>query len=390
MAGKKSNLWIVIIAIAMVGVAVVVSKGEKKQTEKQFEARPLIEGLDLSTIAAIEVNDKDNHVRLNRLEEDEWGLDSRHNYPIDGERLRRGVLALAGLKVIDRMTENPDKYERLGVGNPPENGSVTLYGRGEKKIAEVILGNQRESANPSGFGGAQGQFLREADDPAVYLSDKPVSIDTNPTGWLQREVIKLPQNQLNRVEIYRDGASSESLVLTRVDALPFSLLTPVPAGMIEDTAKFRQITNALGSVSLQDVMSADEATSIGFDCVFRATQKNGVVVEATTGELDGKHYLKLWADYNESANWALSDQITSDTQTAQLMPEPQEACEEIQQRHGPWVYEVSQYIADNLRRGISDITKDPKAEAAEQQQMPTMPEGFSPQGLGGMPPPGLR
>jgi hypothetical protein len=297
--GKTQTKIIVVLAVVAVAVAVVLTRQQEKKSTTRFETRRLFENVAIGDLARVEIAGGDETITLRKISETEWGLASRSDYPVDSERLRRLVLAALNLEVIDRLTSNPEKYDRLGVGDEPENGRVALLGGPDKPLALLYLGKQREAANPEGgFTPAVGQFVRADGDPAVYVSKEVLSIEKQPTQWLRRNLIQVEADDLSRVQVeHRDANESFSQSRASTDD-PFELEVPLPDGRKLKSGTLGNVSRTLANLSLEDVMAADatEAEGIEYESTYRAVAKSGMVYEVKAGERDGKYFVRLAAE----------------------------------------------------------------------------------------------
>jgi hypothetical protein len=128
------------------------------------------------------------------------------------------------------------------------------------------------------------------------------------------------------------------------------------------------VARALANLTLTDVLAADDpgATALEFDTRYTATLKNGLSYVADTADDGESYFARIGAAYDPALNLGLSDERTSDSVQAQRMEDPEAAAERIAGRHGPWIYQISEFAHESLAKKLSDLLEslpDPEAPA---------------------------
>ena len=356
--GKTHLKFLFLLTLVVAIIAVVVYQKQQKETGEAFQPRKLFESLQVQDIARVEIVAAENEVTLTKQSEETWGLATRNDYPIDAERLRRLVFDIGGMQAVDRLTANPEKYDRLGVGEQPETARVRLLDKDDNELAGLYFGKQRESQTdtPGGFAPPRGQYVRIENDPAVYLLGAVSYIDSDPTQWLQREVIKVEQENLQRVRVENRG-TTDSFTLVRTGSDPFTISGEVPDGLRGKASDISSVAGALGQVSLQDVLNADDpgVQDIDFSTTYSAIQKNGLVYTVAAGERDEDRFIRIAARYEKSMDLSLSDERTSDTVQAKALEPAEATMKQINERHSGWVYQIASYVHDKFTKKFSDV-----------------------------------
>ena len=74
-----------------------------------------------------------------------WVVVEKGNYPADEARMRRLLLGLADLTLVEPKTERPELFARLDLDDPSNGKStlVALQDRTGKTVAELIVGKTR-------------------------------------------------------------------------------------------------------------------------------------------------------------------------------------------------------------------------------------------------------
>src|SRR5947207_13700371 len=74
-----------------------------------------------------------------------WAVVEKGNYPAAPDKMRRLLLGLADLSLVEPKTERPELFARLDLDDPGNGKStlVALQDRGGKRIAELVVGKTR-------------------------------------------------------------------------------------------------------------------------------------------------------------------------------------------------------------------------------------------------------
>lgn len=154
-----------------------------------------------------------------------WQVAERH-WPVDAGKLRKLLLDLAALAIVEEKTHDPARYAVLGVEDVtgPSAGGVRLdlkTARGA--IHSLVIGK------PSG---ARASYVRAVGAAPSYLARPQLTLDTQPARWLDAALVDVE-------------ASKVAAVTLRAGSGPPRLLqgAQLPAGL----------AGALAALSLQDV-----------------------------------------------------------------------------------------------------------------------------------------
>ncbi|GEM_PF-4202111 len=358
--GKTHLLALIALTLIVTGGAILFYQRQGRRSGQRFEKTRLFPNLNVDRIAAVEITTPEEVIEL-RSQGEAWGLASRAGFPVDAERLRRLVLRVAGLEAIDQMTQNPDKYDQLGVGEEPKSALIRFRDDAGTELAILHVGNEREGrpATPGGFAPTEGQYVRKSGDAWVYKIAEALTVEGGATTWLSRDILKVEDIGLQRVMVDH-GETTDTLTLTRVGEDPFELVGEPPAGYRVKSWMASTVARALASLTLTDVIPADDpkVAEIDFDTTYTAIQKNGLAYVVSAGRIGEDRYLRIGARYDERQDLSLSDERTSDTVAARGLELPDVTMKRIAERHGRWVYQVASYQHDNLTKKFSDFLEE--------------------------------
>jgi hypothetical protein len=287
----------------------------------------------------------------------------RGGYPVDVEKVQALAVRLARLSKLESKTKQPDRYDRLDLGDPMTKGGqssqVTMLDAGGKALADVIVGKRKFT-----LGGREGgTYVRFPNDPQTWLALGDLMVGPAPHDWLMRDIADIKQADIKRVTVTHAGG--EKIVVTKaangfvLDNMPRGLEMVSPS-TAEDFAK------VLEGLQLDDVaqvakiaFTKDKTTTAVFE------GNDGFQVALDLFDDGGKFWIRLKGA------------------PAADKPDSAKAIAELNARTEGWAYQVPNFAIAVLTRAMSDLTKkpDPKGAAAA-AQMPQgqmgMPQGLPP------------
>jgi hypothetical protein len=335
--------WLVVTVVTVV-LTVLVGIGNETATFDLIKREPVFSQLREAPESAtqVEIKSRFGEFTMNRSGEG-WVTPEREDYPIDGGDVRRLIVGLSDMKYVERKTANPDRFYRLEVQDIDEELSDSAYVKvqnaGGDVLAEAIIG--RPSARFFD-GRASGTYIREPDSNNVWLVTGVTNVQTRLVPWLQREIVRIPANEVARVSV---GEGEGAYEISRVSATDETFtLTGAPEDRELDDSRATSLSRALASVELEDVRSRG-AFELPEDAVVASVSTfAGVTVNVRLAEVDRKK----WADFEAVYTGDAEDQ--SDAAKA-----ARAAVEEINARVGDWTYWVPSATYEKLTRPLDDM-----------------------------------
>jgi len=225
-----------------------------------------------------------------------WGLAEKGGYPVDTGKLRAFLLKLADAKRLEQKTSNKDKYAVLGVEDLASKDAkgVEVELAGLAQPLKLVIGN----ADPRG-----GTYVRIAGQAESWLASGTLTVEKGAADWLQKDLVDLAAARIASVEItHADGSRVAVTKKLRGDAN--YVLADVPKGR-EAGSEFtiNGLASMLAGLRFDDVVQAKDGPPGNAPIKVRYTTFDGLVVEATAWEKDGKDY----AQFVASLDAALAD-----------------------------------------------------------------------------------
>ena len=200
---------------------------------------------------------------------DSWGVVERGNYPVDGNNLRRLLVALDQLKVLEAKTRDPNRFERIDLRdltNPDARGGQVVVRDSQGAVVfDAIIGKRR--ANLAG-GPARVYVRKTGAQQQTWLAEGDLDLRTGPVDWLNREITNIPADDTARARLTApDGAV---LDIVHDDKL---------------TTKFR-FTNIPDTVTLVSEYAAKNIAAVLEFNTFKDVRKAAGLVFTDTGQAE--------------------------------------------------------------------------------------------------------
>jgi hypothetical protein len=210
-----------------------------------------------------------------------WTLAEKGGYPVDTGKLRAFLLKLADAKRLEQKTSNKDKYAVLGVEDvvAKDAKGVEVELDGLAQPFKLIIG----STDPRG-----GTYTRVAGQAESWLASGTLTVEKGSADWLQKDLADLAAARIASVAItHADGSHLAVAKNARGDAN--YVLADVPKGR-EAGSEFaiNGLASMLAGLRFDDVVPAKDAVPGDAPLKARYTTFDGLVVEVTAWEKDGK------------------------------------------------------------------------------------------------------
>jgi hypothetical protein len=190
----------------------------------------------LQQVARIEVKRHDGTLTVQR-QGDLWVLPERAGYPARSERVRELLTGLTELRLTEPRTANPELLERLGLNDPTQPGSTAsllrvLDGEG-RAIAELVIGRRRIRTQGNV---PEAAFIRRANETQAWLAEGRLPIDGDPNLWLDRDIVNIARDRVQRVIVERAGEPPLALARAGEADAPLRVVQPALTPPIDETS----------------------------------------------------------------------------------------------------------------------------------------------------------
>jgi hypothetical protein len=185
-----------------------------------------------------------------------WVMVEKGNYAAAPDKMRRLLLGLADLSLVEPKTERPELFTRLDLDDPGNGKStlVALQDRAGKTIAELVVGKTRHDRLG---GGNDGVYVRKPGADRVWLARGSLDLSGDVAGWLDRRILDIAGSRIAGVAL--TGEDGVSLVLKRdAPGGKFAVTDPPTDAKLKGDVALAEPAGALAALDLDDVKPAVE------------------------------------------------------------------------------------------------------------------------------------
>jgi Domain of unknown function (DUF4340) len=334
---------LLLLGAGIVIVAFAIWMASRRNLEHATNAGDLVlPGLEnaLNTVTQVRLTKGDQtHTTLKKGSTD-W-LVAERDYPADSGKVRKFLLDLGALNVVEEKTRSPANYPRLGVEDTtsPKATGTRVAVVAPSKVYEIIVG--KPSTAKSGF-------VRVPTTEQALLAAPSLSVDADPKRWLDHTLIDIAQDRVKEVEEKPSEGPSFTASRGKKEQSDFTV-SNIPKGReLTSPVAADSIAGSLGGVTLDDVRKSGSAGDAKLaHAIFRTF--DGLEVDVA-GRKDGTHDLIS---------------ITARSTAKETADEAQKLTTQLQ----GWEYEVPSYKYDTIFTSLDSLLKpvEPpkKAEKAD-------------------------
>jgi len=341
---KNKNHYIILAIIAVVFVVLAVFTVDKKaQVEGVRISGPFFPdlGSDVDNIQAMAIQ-KDAKQAKVILEGDKWIIPEKFNYPVEAAKIRNMILSAASYRIIEKKTDNPDRFKFLGLENTDkvqEDGKATRITFMDKSgtivYADYIKGAEGRSGR---IEDGSSLYVRNANENQAYLVRAEFKAPMSFHEILSQSVYHIDSERIARATFIRpDGNRFET---ARSDkGQDFKIVGNEKD--IKDPVQQSFISTVLeGAFIIGDVLPEDYK-EFSKDKTYRNVYKtfDGLEVTVRTIYLGGEYWVKISASGKDAAK---------------------EEADIINSYASPWVYRVGEKTGRLLTIRLSDLVKEEK------------------------------
>ena len=336
MSNKPMAVLSVLAALAVIS-AVIAYNAKRAPTQTQA-AGPIFPELadranDVTAVSIASGVDTIELVNQNGV----WAVASKDHYPADFDQIKKLIVDLSNLQIIEEKTSNPELYDRIGVVDPTSGVSastlVTLEDSSGDAVASLILGLRE------GQGADARWFVRESAQAQSYLVEGSLDVGSTTLDWLDRDVLRLDQDRVRSVSIVHADGERVSVARESADDLRFEFDDAIAGAAAAGGGN--AIGFAFTSLDLEDVVRADALSPIAPEANIEVRTFDGLVLRAGIRAEEGRTWLTLHATAIPFEG--------GESPTAEA--------ESFNARLGGWAFAIADHQAQNLTKRMSDFAQ---------------------------------
>lgn len=388
----KTLIGAAVLAAILILIGLLAYNSGSPETQVEEKGSALFPELieKINDVASLELTTSEGLFTLERGDPS-WTLVDRGGYPVQMDKVRPALIALAELEKLEQKTSNPASYTRLGVqavnsdlAAEFQSKQLTLKDAAGTVIASLIVGKPREGTRGENF------FCRRAADPESWLVTGTLPpLPEKADEWLDKKVLEIQRNDVRAARItHTDG---EVVTISKKDSETDYTLHELPA---DRELKYGSAANVLAGsmqyLNFEDVLQAAEFTAPEEPLSIASLwTKDGMRVTVEVWQKEEKHYAAFSAAYDPTGAPTLDvgpapppeelvegEPILEGGETepiveAEATPRPAEVVqpevEALNARLTPWVYVIPEYSKNNFAKRMEELLKPlPEEEPVEE------------------------
>jgi Domain of unknown function (DUF4340) len=241
----------ILLGAGVVVVAFAIWVSSKRHLDRATMAGDLVlPGLEsaLNTVTEVRLaKGDDTHTTLKKGAAD-WAVGER-GYPADSGKVRKFLLDLGALNVVEEKTHNPANYPQLGVEDTtsPKATGTRVAVVTPSKVYELIIG--KSSSAKSGY-------VRVPTTEQALLAAPSLSVEADPKRWLDHTLIDIHQDRVKEVEEKPADGPAYTASREKKEQTDFTV-SNIPKGReLSSPVAADPIAGALGGMTFDDVHKA--------------------------------------------------------------------------------------------------------------------------------------
>jgi hypothetical protein len=299
-----------VVILLIAGVVVILGSlwlASQRHLEKATLAGDVVlPGLEKSVNDVTEIHlmkGDGTHTTLKKRAAD-WLVGER-DYPADSGRVRKLLLDLGALRVVEEKTRTRELYAQLGVedsDSPKATGTLVEIVTPAKTFALIV-------GKPAG---TKTGFVRIAHAAPSLLAQPLVSVDADARRWIDRSVVDIIEQRVKQAQI--ESAAGPAYSATRLAPQQTDYqVAPIPKGReLSSAGAADGVGSALATLEADDVRRVPPAAADApkpDHAIFRTF--NGLELDVT-GRVEGTHhYVALVARSSAKESQAEADAINA-------------------------------------------------------------------------------
>jgi hypothetical protein len=297
----KSKTIGILAGITLLGIVVTILMNREPASHLPNSGKLLFPELlsMVNEVNEVVVETKDKTVTLVRGE-NAWGVKEKAGYRADLEKVKQTIIGLAELRILEPKTKNPGLYDRLGLQDKEQEGSLsttlTVKTPDNPEAALVIVGNQRPAkGNPR----MSDMYVRQPGDPQTWLVMGNLPIEKVAGEWLDKEITALMSKRVHRVRVTHPGGETLLVSKDKPEDLDFQL-DAVPSGFkVASQFTMNNVVGTLAQLSLEDVRKEEDVNFQGQPGVKAVLETfDGLRLHVQTANVEDKTFGKVFVEFD--------------------------------------------------------------------------------------------
>ena len=346
----------IMLGVAVFGMLFFVLTGQEtvknslSDGDKVNKLFPNIEA-KLGSIDSIVLSHQDKTVSLVNKNAT-WVVAEKSDFPAKTKEIRELLDSLTAMNLIEKKTKKVENYPALAIDDA-QAYKVELK-QGEEVLASALFGKASS--------GLQGQFVRKASNPQVWLGNKKIDLALAGKDWIIDDIVNVSPDQVTQVE----RNSSEGKFTLKDNDGKFTLAEVPEDKQLADDNLFTGVKSALSDLKALDVLKADQVSwDSAVESEYRTADK---VYLVTHTKHQDKDYVKLRVKANSKARQETDSSKESGESTEKGEQTLAQEIAQLNALWNNWAFEIASYKAEGMYRDLDDLL------VAKVEELPETPD----------------
>jgi Domain of unknown function (DUF4340) len=276
---------------------------------------------------------------------DHWQV-VESDYRADDARVRRVLVALGDLRVLEQKTDDPTRYAALGVEDPAAANakSVQVELTGLTAPTTLIVGRTA---------GTQGSYVRLAGSTRALEARPALDLGRTPHDWLARGIVDLAAARVASVDVARaDGPAWRAERATR-DAAHFSVPALPKGKELSNLGAADSSASAFGNLEFEAVRPAAPAAGSSKPHQAIVSCYDGLVVTLTAAP-GTDHWIGVSARFDAALAARFASGAAKGAATAEQVTAEAARINAVTAGHE---YQLAPYRFDGIFRPLSELLR---------------------------------
>ncbi|MGQ0656949.1 MAG: DUF4340 domain-containing protein [Chromatiales bacterium] len=367
---SKRTLLFALLTLFVAGAAWYISQLRAPQTDVGMPPLYPELGTQVNDVAGVEIESRADKVVLVNAGEG-WAIENRDRYPARFEDIKRTILRIAELKILEPKTKLPQMYPHIGVEDVAADKSastrVTMKDASGGTLASLLIGKERPAA-----GGPikAARYVRKAGAAQAYLVEGELEVAADPMAWTDRELLNIAATRIREVTIEHPGKPALTIRRDKPEDIDLRL-KEIPEGYkAKSAATVTSLATALEQLRFEDVRAKNTTAWPSDSTVTTLHGFDGLVAVVRTARIDNRSYSRFEFAFDPAGVTALPAAETPKEDTpsaapigdAPAKPEPEkpevsvtDEVKALNERVQNWVYVLPEYKQSMLMRTMDDL-----------------------------------
>jgi hypothetical protein len=247
---------VILLVAGLVIIAVALWLSSQRHLERSIVAgQPVLPDLRpaLNSVNEVRLIKGDGSRTTLKKRESDWVVAER-DYPADSGRVRKLLLDLADLKVVEEKTRDPANYPKLGVEDVTvANASGTKVEIADgKKPVDLIVGKSA---------GMKSGYVRVPSAQQSLLAAPQIIVDADPKRWLDRTLLDIAQERVKEVAVTPATGPAYTVTRASKDQADFTIPNLPKGRTLASNSAPDPVAGSLAALTLDDVRKAGAAST---------------------------------------------------------------------------------------------------------------------------------